>query len=381
MHEWRTVPLARVADIRVSNVDKRFVATETPVSLCNYMDVYANDYIRSDLPFMSASATKSEIARFKLQRGDVLITKDSETPDDIGIPAVVSEDVQNLVCGYHLALIRPNQDEVDPVFLCKQLARPETARYFGRYAAGSTRYGLPIGALARTPIALAPMDQQRKIAATLASLDTVIEKTEALIEKHQQIKAGLLHALFTRGMSPDGQIRPTVQIAPHLYRRTPLGFLPQEWRETTCASECSIGSGITLGPHRRPDKNPFPYLRVGNVFRDDIRLADVAYLEAFRGEEAMSLKVGDLLEKPTEEIAGEGAVAVGRCPNSLNERVGRCFSAAEKTARPSFDGGENTVRIQIRHNGHHPRDAVALDCPDDRGGRRVDRVANHDRHP
>ena len=162
---------------------------------------------------------------------------------------------------------------------------------------------------------------QARIAAILSSLDTAIEKTEALIEKHQQIKAGLLHALFTRGMSPDGQIRPTVQIAPHLYRRTPLGFLPQEWRETTCASECSIDSGITLGPHRRPDKNPFPYLRVGNVFRDDIRLADVAYLEAFRGEEAMSLKVGDLLV-----VEGHASRAeIGRCAMADERCAGMLF--------------------------------------------------------
>ena len=134
MSEWHRVQLGQIADIRVSNVDKKTVRGEQAVQLCNYMDVYSNDYIRADLPFMAASATSAEIARFKVERGDVLITKDSETPDDIGIPAVVLDEIDNLVCGYHVALIKPNKTLVDSIYLSKQLGREETAGYFARSA-------------------------------------------------------------------------------------------------------------------------------------------------------------------------------------------------------------------------------------------------------
>ena len=117
MTKWRTVPLQGVAEIRVSNVDKKTAAGEMPVRLCNYMDVYGNDYIRKDLPFMEATATAAEIGRFGVRRGDVMITKDSETPDDIGIPAVVVDQIENLVCGYHLAQLRPKETLVDSVLL------------------------------------------------------------------------------------------------------------------------------------------------------------------------------------------------------------------------------------------------------------------------
>lgn len=230
MREWRQVHLGQIADVRVSNVDKKTLLGEKPVQLCNYMDVYSNDYIRDDLTFMSASATSAEIARFKVERGDVLITKDSETPDDIGIPAVVVDEIDNLVCGYHVALIKPNKSFVDPVYLSKQLGRAETAAYFARYAAGSTRYGLPMGAMTRTPLALAPLAQQKKIAAVLTTIDAAIEQTEALIEKYQHIKAGLMHDLFTRGVLPNGQLRPPREQAPDLYQETALGWIPREWR-------------------------------------------------------------------------------------------------------------------------------------------------------
>ena len=97
---WSTYKLKDIADVRVSNVDKKTSNAETPVKLCNYMDVYLNDYVTKSIEFMAASASKSEIERFHLQAGDVIITKDSETPDDIGVPAVVTDSIDGLVCGY-----------------------------------------------------------------------------------------------------------------------------------------------------------------------------------------------------------------------------------------------------------------------------------------
>ncbi|NUZ07667.1 restriction endonuclease subunit S [Piscinibacter koreensis] len=230
MSDWKVVPLRDVADIRVSNVDKKTLLSELPVRLCNYMDVYSNDYIRPDLPFMEATATAAEIQRFRVAKGDVLITKDSETPDDIGIPAAVTDEIDNLVCGYHLAQIRPIQSVVEPVYLSKQLSLAASAIYFAQRATGSTRYGLSNRTLAETPIRLAPLQQQKRIAAILTGLDNAIGATEALIEKHQQIKAGLMHDLFTRGMLPDGSLRPSITEDPFRFERTEVGDVPRDWR-------------------------------------------------------------------------------------------------------------------------------------------------------
>ena len=42
-------------------------------NLCRNWGLYANDYVVSGLPFMSATATRIEIATFGLRRGDVMI--------------------------------------------------------------------------------------------------------------------------------------------------------------------------------------------------------------------------------------------------------------------------------------------------------------------
>ena len=64
--DWREIPLSQIADIRFSSVDKLTKPCEEPVRLCNYTDVYNNDYIRNDLEFMRATATREEIERFGL---------------------------------------------------------------------------------------------------------------------------------------------------------------------------------------------------------------------------------------------------------------------------------------------------------------------------
>jgi type I restriction enzyme S subunit len=144
MSEWIEKPLGQLATIRVSNVDKKTYATEIATNLCNYMDVYTRRYLNGQREYMQASATSQEITRFSIEAGDVLITKDSESPDDIGIPALVENTDGVLVCGYHLAILRPHTDAIDSQFLLKQIGTHSVQRYFSQRATGSTRYGLSV---------------------------------------------------------------------------------------------------------------------------------------------------------------------------------------------------------------------------------------------
>ena len=65
-------------------------------------------YITPDLNFMKATALPREIEKFKLQQDDVLITKDSEDWKDIAVPTLVTTEMPDVLCGYHLAQIRPD---------------------------------------------------------------------------------------------------------------------------------------------------------------------------------------------------------------------------------------------------------------------------------
>jgi type I restriction enzyme S subunit len=159
---WRLEPLKRLATIRLSGVDKHTTEGETPVSLCNYTDVYKNDVIRADMPFMSATATPDEIAALSLRAGDVLITKDSEEWQDIAVPAYVPEDMPGVICGYHLALVRPKRG-VRGGYLARAFVAASVAHQFKIAANGVTRFGLGYDDIKTARFPVPPTDEQDAI--------------------------------------------------------------------------------------------------------------------------------------------------------------------------------------------------------------------------
>ncbi len=254
MSKWEYKTITEITDIRVSNVDKKIHEGKKLVKLCNYMNVYSNNYIKKNMSFQIGSADANEFYRFALQFNDVIITKDSETPDDIAVPAVVSEDVDNLVCGYHLAILRPNPAELDGHFFMHKLQLPEIKNYFFQVANGSTRYGLTIGDIENVKVNIpTSLSEQRKIARILSIVDEVIEKTEAAIEKYKAIKAGMMRDLFTRGIDiKTGKLRPRYEESPELYKPSELGWVPKEW-DVTCIEKSKVqiidGDRGTNYPH------------------------------------------------------------------------------------------------------------------------------------
>jgi len=150
---WEVKELSKCVNVTNSNVDKKYQDDESEVKLCNYMDVYANEEVDKSIDFMIATATNLEINKFELKKDDVIITKDSESPDDIGIPTYIREDLANVLCGYHLTLLRP-KSICDGRFLASALQSNRYKKYFGALSSGSTRFALSLGVISNAPILL-----------------------------------------------------------------------------------------------------------------------------------------------------------------------------------------------------------------------------------
>lgn len=138
---WEVKRLKNISDVKISNVDKKSKDTEEPVLLCNYVDVYYNNEITRDIKFMKATAKKEQIEKFELKKEDILITKDSETPDDIAVAAWVRENLDGVVCGYHLAHIKPNRDIYGKYLFYAFKSSGLRDQYWSN-ANGVTRFGL-----------------------------------------------------------------------------------------------------------------------------------------------------------------------------------------------------------------------------------------------
>ena len=196
LNKWATAPLNELIDLTLSSVDKKSKDHEIDVQLCNYMDVYNNCCIRSNMEFMWATATEREIARCSLAKGDVVITKDSEKHDDIGVPALIRDEVQNLVCGYHLAILRPRAGRVHGPYLVYALSTASTQRQFHSFANGVTRFGLRKHDIGLVEISLPPVTQQRAIAHILGTLDDKIELNRRMNETIEAMARALFKSWF-----------------------------------------------------------------------------------------------------------------------------------------------------------------------------------------
>lgn len=194
--KWQKVILGDICTVITSNVDKKTSPNEVPVSLCNYMDVYKNYYITSKLCFMKATASPGEIEKFQLKKYDVLLTKDSETPDDIANSACVLDAPENLLCGYHLAILRPQKHIFGP-YLNFALHTPRVRYQFSSQANGATRFGLTMSAYNIVELPLPSFEEQMVIAKILSAVQQEIDLLKQLAEKYKSQKRGLMQKLLT----------------------------------------------------------------------------------------------------------------------------------------------------------------------------------------
>ena len=210
---WEVKRLKYVANIRVSNVDKHIVEGQPNVRLVNYTDVYYNDSIAPYMPLMESTTDRDKLRKFRVRVGDSIITKDSETPDDIGVPAHVTEAEPDMVCGYHLAILRPKFKLTQPKFLFYVAASRPSANYWSSKASGLTRYGLKIDAIGSVHTPHPPLQEQRVIAdhldAETGRIDALVVKLdrqiELLVERRQAvITAAVTGKLHVKDMAERG---------------------------------------------------------------------------------------------------------------------------------------------------------------------------------
>lgn len=201
----RTVPLRHLADVRVSNVDKKETADEIQVRLVNYTDVYHGDRIVPDLELMTATASKSQVKAFRLKAGDVLITKDSESASDIGVPAFIERTASDMVCGYHLAILRPRPKKIDGRFLYWAMNSDNIRGQMESAATGVTRFGLRRDIINQVKIRLPSDAMQHAIVNYLdtetARIDVLISKKQILIKLLEERRSNFVSEAVTMGLA------------------------------------------------------------------------------------------------------------------------------------------------------------------------------------
>lgn len=198
---WEVEKIKNISQVKPSNIDKKSKENEPPVLLCNYTDVYNNEFITMDIDFMKATTTPDQIKKLSLDVGDIIITKDSESADDIAVPAIVTENLENVVCGYHLAVIKPDTNIINPKFLFRLFESDRINKQFELGANGVTRFGLGSYPINNAYICKPPLNEQGEIVQYLDIETSKIAKATDKILKHiellEEYKSSLIHHVVT----------------------------------------------------------------------------------------------------------------------------------------------------------------------------------------
>ena len=209
--ELKKYKLADIAKIEISGVDKKTLEGETPVRLCNFVDVYYNWAITKEKAksFMVASAKQTEIDKCSIGKGMVAITKDSETRDDIGVATYIADDFENVVLGYHCALITPNPVIVDGKYLNAFMHTRYIQKYFENNASGSgQRYTLSNDTIGNIPVLLPSIEVQHTIGKVLADIDRKIELNKQINDNLETMAKQLYDYWFVQFDFPNEEGKP-----------------------------------------------------------------------------------------------------------------------------------------------------------------------------
>ena len=296
--------LGDIATVEISGVDKKTKDGEQEIRLCNFVDVYYNWAITTAQHdgFMFATARPNEISKFQLKKGQVALTKDSETRDDIGVPTYIADDFDDVILGYHCALITPNKDILDGRYLNALLHTDYAKKYFACNASGSgQRYALSVEALNSFPVPMIPLRNQERIGEIFSALDKKIELNRRINQNLESMAKQLYDYWFVQFDFPNEEGKPYKSSGGEMVWNEKLKRnMPKEWCAMTIGEvENNIITGKT--PSCADEDNfggDIPFITI-----DDIR----GNLFVFNSQRTLSTKGA---ESQTKKYLPSGSLSV-----------------------------------------------------------------------
>ena len=174
-------------------VDKKTIEGQTLVKLLNYVDVYKKIYIDNNIPQMIVSASTKKIHDCSCEKGDIFITPTSETRDDIGHAAVITETLVNTVYSYHIMRLRLFEYNMTTSFFIRYLFETDIVqKQICKLAKGLTRFGLSKYDFAKIEIPIPPLEVQEEIVKILDRFAEYAAELQARQEQYEYYRDKLL---------------------------------------------------------------------------------------------------------------------------------------------------------------------------------------------
>lgn len=226
---------------------EKFSAVRTDYPYIRVTDFKGGTVDCSDLRFVN-KAIRDKIQRYVISSDDLYIS----IAGTLGLVGDVPKKLDGALLTENAAkIVFKSQLSTDKRFYKYFLNGISAQEHFNQ--AKGTGGGVPKLALFRiedTQVFVPPLPEQKKIAAILTSVDEVIEKTQAQIDKLKDLKTGMMQELLTRGVGVDGK--------PHTeFKDSPVGRIPKGWEVEALKEFTSFISYGFTNPMPEADDGPY----------------------------------------------------------------------------------------------------------------------------
>lgn len=144
----------------------------------------------------------------EVRRGDLLFNTSSETPEEVGMCAVIDEKLKNVYLNSFCFGLRVTDKNIDPTFIAYLMRSRIGRRIMSILAQGATRYNLSKNSFCKTELLLPKTKaEQQLISKYFTSIDSLIQSTTKKIESLKQVKAASLQSMFPQ----EGETEPRVR--------------------------------------------------------------------------------------------------------------------------------------------------------------------------
>lgn len=309
---WDTVKLGELYTVHNGlSKGSKFFGSGYP--FLTFSTVFNNYFIPQELDSFVQS---SEVERhnYSIKRGDVFVTRTSETSDELGMSCVALKNYPNATYNGFTKRMRPFTDRVLPEFIGYYMRMPSFRGEFSAFSTMTTRASLKNEDLLSLRIRLPEKETQKRIADILSAYDNLIENNQKQIKLLEEAAQRLYKEWFVDLRFPGHEDTPVVD------------GVPQGWKFDAVKSVVSLLSGYAFKSRDFVDNGQYKIVTIKNVQDGNFDGENVNTIAEIPSKTPShcALNHGDILLSLTGNV-GRVCLVVGE-NYLLNQRVAKFHS-------------------------------------------------------
>ncbi len=250
---WEKVKLDELYEVHNGlSKGRQFFGSGHP--FLSFSTVFNNYFIPPEL-YDLVESTEKEQKDYSILRGDVFVTRTSETSNELGMSCVALKDYPNATYNGFTKRMRPkNPERVLPEYIGYYMRLPSFRGEFQAFSTMTTRASLRNEDLLSLTVLLPPTDTQKRIADILLSYDKLIENNQKQIKLLEEAVQRLYKEWFVDLRFPGHETTPIID------------GIPEGWSKERLVNIADVQYGFAFdGSLFNSEGNGMPIIRIRNI--------------------------------------------------------------------------------------------------------------------